>query len=139
MYDLKMDGKYIYRNYLSSQVILVDPAINTAKEVYSFLKSKRCFNPSGSLSQSEFYISTIEILNRQIETDSLGQFTYNYKYGRSIDVDKNDTKPVPMSRSTLSYEIIKRFQLQIPSVYKLMQQFNSQNKKTTFLKEKERL
>jgi glutamate racemase len=61
------------------------------------------------------------------------------------DLNNNDLKierklmQIYQFDTILPYEIIKRFQSQIPSVFQLMQQFNSQNKKTTFLSEKDRL
>ena len=138
LYNLKINDKYVYRDVLCDSVILIDPAVNTAKEVYEYLLGNNLLNKNGGINNSEFYISVPDNLNPEIKTDSLKWFTYDYKYGR----DENhfyDTKQVPVSRLNTSDEIILRFRKQIPEVYELIRSFNSENRKTAFLKPEERL
>ena len=137
LYDRQINGEYIYRDVLSDSIILIDPAENTAKEVYEYLNENNLLKSSGDNQKSEFYISVPDNLNSEIKTDSLKQFIYDYKYGR----DENhfyDTKIVPMSRLNTSEVIISRFRKAIPSVYGLIVKFDSLNTKTVYLKAEER-
>ena len=134
----KINGKYIYKDVLCDSVILIDPAINTAKEAYEYLASNNLLNKSGDINKSEFFISVPDKLNHVIQTDSTRQFTYDYKYGRGEN-HIYDTKQVPVSRLNTNNEIISRFQHQIPMVFELIRKFNAENGKTRFLKPDERL
>jgi glutamate racemase len=136
LYNLRIGDKYIYRNILNENVILIDPAINTAKEVYEYLAANDLMNKKGDIDRSEFYISVPDMLNPEVKTDSLNWFTYDYKYGR----DENhfyDTKQVPISRLNTNDEILSRYRKMIPGVYELIKKFDTENKKTAFLKPEE--
>lgn len=137
LYNLRIGGKYIYRNVISDSVILIDPAINTAREVYEYLASGSLMNSRGDMSRSEFYISVPDMLNPEVRTDSLKWLTYDYKYSRNEN-HFYDTKQVPFSRLNTSDEIISRFSKQIPAVFNLMRIFDSENEKASFLKPGER-
>ncbi len=137
LYDLSLQGKYLYRNVLSDSIVIIDPAVNTAAEVYEYLASNDLLNKTGDNRRSEFYISVPDRYGNKIKTDSLGRFTYDYKYSRDAG-HFYDTKQVPFSRLNTSNEIITRFQEQIPDVFDLISRFNSDNDKTTFLKPEER-
>jgi glutamate racemase len=137
LHQLKIEGKYIYKDVLCDSVILIDPAINTAKEVYEYLASSKLLNKNGDINKSEFFMSVPDNLNVEIKTDSLKRFTYEYKYGRNEN-HFYDTKQVPVSRLNTNDEIISRFQKQIPSVLELIIKFDSENDKTRFLMPYER-
>lgn len=133
---LKIEGKYIYKDFLCDSVILIDPAINTAKEVYEYLASSNLLNKNGDISKSQFFISVPDNLNLEIKTDSLKRLTYDYKYSRNEN-HFYDTKQVPMSRLNTNDEIISRFQIQIPTVFELIRKFDAENEITRFLKPEE--
>ena len=137
LYNLKINNKYVYRNVLRDSIILIDPAINTATEVYEYLAANELRNSGGDINKSEFFISMPDRTNPEIRTDSLKWFTYDYKYGRNEN-HFYDTRQVPVSRLNTNDEIISRFQKQIPAVFDLIRRFNSENGKTAFLKPEER-
>jgi glutamate racemase len=137
LYYLKINGKYIYRDVLCDSIILIDPAINTAKEVYEYLASNNLLNKNGDINKSQFFISVPDNLNVEIKTDSLKRFTYDYKYGRNEN-HFYDTKQVPVSRLNTNDEIISRLKIQIPTVFELIRKFDTENEKTIFLKPDER-
>ena len=137
LHQLKIEGKYIYRDVLCDSVILIDPAINTAKEVYEYLASGNLLNNNGDINKSQFFISVPDNLNVEIKTDSLKRLTYDYKYDRNEN-HFYDTKQVPVSRLNTNAEIISRFQKQIPTVFELIRKFDAENIKTRFLKPDER-
>ena len=84
LYDFKTaDGNYPYREYMVQDIELIDPADNTAKELYEYLNLHSFFNPDGNLMASEFYISVPNQDNPDVMLDEAGRFPYAYKYGRT--------------------------------------------------------
>ncbi len=140
LYNYKgKNGNYFYRDFMVKNTNLIDPAVDTAKELHQYLKQEALFNPVGNIKDSEFYISVANKDNANNIIDSNGRFTYNYKYGRDANQIQEYVKIVPFSRNNISYDILTRFQKQIPYVYQLMQNFNYQNPKTQHLSEKSKI
>lgn len=133
------NNSYLYRNFMVENVKLIDPAINTAKELHEYLKQESLFNTNGDIKNSEFYISVANQDNANNKIDEQGRFPYDYKYGRNAGEIQEYIKVVPFSRNNISYDILTRFQKQIPYVYQLMQTFNSKNEKTKHLKESDKI
>jgi len=134
LYNYKgRDGAYLYRKFMVENIQLVDPAVNTAKELYDYLNQNSLFNPNGNIKESEFYISVANKDNKNNKIDAEGRFPYDYKYGRNAGEIQEYVKIVPFSRDNISNDILARFQEQIPYVYQLMQNFDSQNVKTKSL------
>jgi glutamate racemase len=129
------DNKYLYRKFMAKNIKLIDPAVDTAKELHEYLKTEKLFNPKGNIKDSEFYISVANKDNTNNVIDKDGRFPYDYKYGRSANEIQEYVKVVPFSRANISDDILNRFQKQIPYVYQLMQNFNQKNEKTKNLKE----
>jgi glutamate racemase len=133
LYNLKENGSYVYRDIMHKKITLIDPAINTAKEVYSYLKENQMFNNS-SLDKSEFYISVPNTLNKNVLLDSLGNFTYEYKYGRVAGSIQEYVKQVPFSKINLHPDVIKMLKEKTPLIFKLITGFNQMNSKTEYLR-----
>lgn len=140
LYNYKgKDGNYLYRNMMAEDIKLIDPAVDTAKELHDYLKNEALFNPEGDIKDSEFYISVANKDNANNEIDEQGRFPYEYKYGRDAHNIQEYVKVVPFSRNNISYDILTRFQKQIPHVYQLMQNFNQKNPKAQHLDEKSKI
>ncbi|SDX05150.1 glutamate racemase [Flavobacterium degerlachei] len=140
LYDYKgKDGEYLYRKYMVENIQLVDPAVNTAKELYDYLNQKSLFNPNGNIKQTEFYISVANKENTNTKIDNEGRFPYDYKYGRNAGEIQEYVKMVPFSRANISDDILTRFHTQIPTVYELMQIFNETNDKANLLEKKDKI
>lgn len=140
LYNYKgKDGAYLYRKFMVENIQLIDPAVNTAKELYDYLNQKSLFNPNGNIKESEFYISVANKHNKNNKIDAEGRFPYEYKYGRNAGEIQEYVKIVPFSRANISEDILNRFQQQIPYVYQLMQVFNETNKKVSFLEQKDKI
>jgi glutamate racemase len=140
LYNYKgKDGNYLYRDLMIEDVKLIDPAVDTAKELHDYLKQEALFNPEGDIKSSEFYISIPNTDNPNVKIDEQGRFPYDYKYGRNANEIQEYVKIVPFSRDNISYDILTRFQKQIPYVYQLMQSFNHKNEKTVHLNEKSKI
>jgi glutamate racemase len=127
LYNLKENDKYVYRDIMYKDIILIDPAINTAKELYEYLDSNNLFADE-TQSKSEFYISVPNSENKNIETDPAGNFTYEYKYGRESGIIQEYVKQVPFSKSNLHPEVIKMLQEKTPRVYQLIKEFQGQGR-----------
>lgn len=132
-------GEYLYRKFMVENIQLVDPAVNTAKELYDYLNKKALLNPNGNIKESEFYISVANKENKNTVLNKEGKFPYDYKYGRNVGEIQEYVKVVPFSRDNISDDILTRFQKQIPLVYQLMQNFNAKNHKTKGLEEKSKI
>lgn len=133
------EGAYLYRDFMVENVKLIDPAVDTAKELHEYLKQEKLFNPAGNIKDSEFYISVANKNNPRNIIDGTGRFPYEYKYGRNADQIQEYVKVVPFSRKNISYDILTRFQKQIPYVYQLMNTFNQENHKTKHLSAEEKI
>ena len=129
-YNYKENGKYIYRPFMEKNVALVDPAINTAKELYVYLKKNNLFN-NGKLSNSKFFISVPNTDNPNVKLADSLNFTYAYKYGRKAGEIQQYVKRVPFSRRNLSPALLNRLQVKIPLTYKLIEGFMDRNKALT--------
>jgi hypothetical protein len=140
LYDYQSkDGHYLYRDFMVKNIQLIDPAINTAQELYEHLATSELFNLDGNMKDSEFYISVANRENPHNILDEKGRFTYAYKYGRRAGVLQEYVKVVPFSRKYISNDILNRFQKQLPLVYELMQAFSVNNKKSEHILKAEKI
>jgi glutamate racemase len=134
LYNYKENGEYVYRKFMKEEITLIDPAVNTAKELYAYLNENDLFNNS-SMDKSEFYISVPNILNENVKTDSAGNFTYEYKYGRDAGNIQQYVKRVPFNKSNLHPDVIEMLKEKTPLIYQLIIDFNQKNEKTYYLRE----
>ena len=68
LYNYKEDdGSYRYRPFMMEDIILVDPAENTAKELYEYLKEADLLVEEGDIYNSQFYISVPNRANPKIK------------------------------------------------------------------------
>lgn len=138
LYNYRENGEYLYRPFMARHIELVDPAVNTTKELYEYLVEIDLFNDE-NFYKSEFYVSVPNKLNSHIQVDSSGDFTYEYKYGRNEGFMQEYVKRVPFSKKSISIEVIQRLSEKVPSVFELIRNFNYNNSKTVFLQENERI
>ncbi len=138
LYDYQEDGHYVYRPYMAEEIALVDPAINTAKELFEHLKQESLLNQS-NMKHSEFYISVPNTSNGNIQLEAPGIFSYDYKYGRTAGELQEYVKRVPFSRDTVPADVLDRLAERIPKVFKLMVHFNQGNPKAAFLADHQKI
>jgi len=129
LYNYQENGQYIYRPVMAEKIKIIDPAKNTARELYDYLNKKKMFN-SAYLSQCEFYISVPNLLNRNVVYDSLGNFPYDYKYGRTAGNIQQYVKRVPFSEQTIAKQVMTRLDTSIPFTSELIRNFMETNPKT---------
>ena len=134
LYSYKNDvGSYVYRDFMTEKVQLIDPSANTAKELFEYLNIESLFNPNGNSTSSEFYVSVPNKDNKNIQINKEGSYLYDYKYGRTAGEIQEYTKSVPFSRKTISVDILNRLNNKIPKIYQLIRLFSNSNKKTKFI------
>jgi len=126
-YNYKGNNKFIYRDFMEENIDLVDPAINTAKELYTYLNENNLFNTS-NIENSEFYISVPNLENKNNKMKDDFNFTYEYKYSRNSGEIQEYIKDVPFSDKTISIELMNRLKEQIPFTYSLIKSYISSNK-----------
>lgn len=126
LYHFKEDGGYVYRPYMTEQISLIDPAINTARELYDHMKATYLFNNS-DLTKSRFFISVPNPRNEGNEFDAAGNFTYEFKYGRKAGYIQEYVKRIPFSLNTISDEMLERFNSKIPITSGLINKYIQAN------------
>lgn len=119
---VKKDGEFRYKSLLAKNVILIDPSVNTAEELYEYLASSNLLNQQVKEMQADFYISIPNTMNLDVVSEENGQrFTYDYKYGRSVGAEQQYILTVPFAKTNIPSPVSYRFQTQIPKVYDLIQ------------------
>ena len=128
LYNYKEKGRYVYRHLMADKISLLDPSENMAKELFVHLKKAGLLNQS-SLKRSEFYISVPNRDNPDVKLDSLGQFTYEYKYHRTAGLIQEYVKRVPFGKEVIPQETVQRLQKKIPFTFELIRTFNRESSK----------
>lgn len=136
--DYSENGEQIYRSLIAEDLIIVNPASVVAGQLYSHLSDRGLLNGSATAG-SEFYISVPNALNRKARLREDGSFTYEYKYGRHPGDIQEYVKVVPFSRTTIPGDILSRLADQIPALFDMIVNFNSNNPKTEYLTDGERI
>ena len=136
----ELRGQERYKGLIADKVVLIDPSVNTARELYTYLHEQKLENSKGSLENSEFYISVPnpEVKGVQLEANG-GRFTYDYKYGRTAGQDLAYVRNMPFSRANISEDVAARLRSQIPDVYRLIHLFDERSPKTAYLKAEQKL
>ncbi len=138
LYNLQENGAYVYRRFMAEKIVLVDPAQNTAKELYEYLGREKMYSDADS-AKSEFYISVPNKFNTNVQLDSAGNFTYEYKYGRKSGNFQQYVRRLPFSRQSILPAVEQRLKDKAGESFKLIRDFNRSNPKTVFLKDIDKL
>jgi len=112
----------LYQEILKEEVILVDPAENTAIELYNYLRVAELLNKNNLDSiKSYFYISVPNFFNPKIEVNESGTFIYDYQYlKRERNENVLSTLIVPFSEKVISREQLKLIEIKYPKTYSLI-------------------
>jgi glutamate racemase len=118
--QLEIDGKQPYKNILANDVVLVDPAQNTAKELFEHLKETKMFSAENEqvLKTDQFFISRANLNNPKVKTEN-GKLTYDYKYlVRKPNDIQEYIKVVPFSKTSISEDIFLNIKNRLPETFK---------------------
>ena len=114
------NGVYPYRDLIAEEVALVDPAVNTAKELYLLLRGQQLLAPSSSATQAAFYITIPNSDLPGVGLETPNRFTYEYKYGRNPGTSWVYVKTVPFSSDNIDVETQNRLRKAIPATFSLI-------------------
>jgi len=100
--EYEAGGQYPYRELIADQVTLIDPAFETARELYATLVKDTLLSFEIGNTGADFYISVpVEDSESARRLDTTGRFSYAYKYGRNPGVFTNDVNIVPFSADNI--------------------------------------
>lgn len=139
LYNYKEQDEYRYRKHMAAEITLIDPAVNTARELFQYLKDASLLNDNGNIQDSEFFISVANIANPGVVVNENGNFPYEYKYGRKAGEIQEYVKMVPFSRTNISEDILSRLKIQLPYTYELIGKFSHNSPKTKILEDNEKI
>ncbi len=118
--NYKENGVAIYNDIISDDLTFIDPAIYTAKEVYTLLRESNIFNLRSQSTSLEAFISTPARSLKPENLDKNGNISYNFKYGREIDSEVQTVEVVPFSKSNINPYNLQRIKERLPLSYQLI-------------------
>jgi len=112
--EYNTNGLFPYRDLIAPEVTLVDPAVNTAKELYLLLQKEALLARSPSPSEASFYVTIPNCDLAGVDLEAPNRFTYSYKYGRNPGTALEYVHTVPFSSELINRETLNRFRTTIP-------------------------
>jgi hypothetical protein len=121
-------GEKPYEALLWQRIDFIDPAENTAVELYAALRTGNLLLSKGAQAgtlSDEFYISVPNPGLAGAELDESGAFSYAYKYGRQPGMLEIEyVRRVPMHRGNLSARALELIKEGTPEVWRRLVEFN---------------
>ncbi|MFC2116796.1 glutamate racemase, partial [Bacteroidota bacterium] len=112
-----------YSSIIAEEIRLIDPAENTAAELYSYLAENDLLNipDRDRIDESLFFISVPNTSNPAVEVTDEGGFTYQYQYyDREINQLQDYTLIVPFSNKVISISQLQQIQRKFPTSYNII-------------------
>jgi glutamate racemase len=132
-----------YRALLAESVIFIDPARDTAVELYEELHGKGLLLKGAEdcvIRTDEFYISVTSPVLEGAELDGTGAFSYEYKYGRDPGWLAGEyVRRVPMTRASMLPDAAAMVQQKLPSIWDRLLEFNARSPRLEGAKKQELL
>ena len=117
--EYQHEGQYIYRDLIADDFVFIDPAFYTAKECYVSLYNDDLLRQKGMNSLQTFISVPSATLDPQY-LDEDGKLTYDFKYGRTLDIQDLGTRFVPISDDNLGAENKQRILNMLPATASYM-------------------
>ena len=127
--ELEIDGNQPYKNILANKVELVDPAQNTAKELFEYLKEEKMFSAENEqlLKTDQFFISRANLNNPKVKAEN-GKLSYDYKYlVRQANDIQEYIKVVPFSKKSITDDVFSNIKNRLPETYKEIEFYMSKS------------
>lgn len=127
------DGSAVkpYAALLAPELALIDPAENTAVELYNTLHARNLLLVPGeacAIRTDEFYISVPSPGLERSAYDNIGAFSYAYKYSREPGkLTLEYVRRTPMQRGNLSEEARTMIKKSLPEVWRRLVEFNRES------------
>lgn len=116
----KEEGVNIFDNLIDSEMFFVDPAVNTAKEAFKQLYAAKILRRSGAGNNLHGYISIPHCDLPESAKDSIGNLSYDFKYGRELGSQTPSVSVVPFSIDNINSENLMRIKERLPLSYSLI-------------------
>jgi glutamate racemase len=114
-----------FRSVLADSIVIIDPAENTAIELYRILAEQGLLH-AGDTEQTgdaSFYISVPNIHLADADITDKGTFSYSYQYlTRDINMLQDFTLLVPFSREVIHENQLKQIEAHFPETFNLIMQ-----------------
>ncbi|MBW7995005.1 MAG: hypothetical protein FVQ81_00245 [Candidatus Glassbacteria bacterium] len=129
--EVEVGGSLVrpYRELLAERIEFIDPARDTATELYIELNRRGLLLGSAGdcvAGTDEFYISVTSPETPAARLEGGNAFSYVYKYGRSPGrLDAEYVRRVPMTARSLSAESAVMVRDKLPSIWLRLVRFNS--------------
>jgi len=118
--ELKIDGKYPYRDLLPEKVNFIDPAKFVAIESYIALRDDNLLARRESETLLKSFISVPAPGTDPAMLDERGGFTYSFKYGRTPGEAEKTYIIEELQKRHMPVESIQRIRERLPLTFSLM-------------------
>jgi hypothetical protein len=136
------EGGAPYEHLIAEELHFVDPAEQTAVVLFEELAARNLLDDDGvPAGVDELYISVPNAESPGVELRPDGRsFTHAFKYGRSAgNLDLEHVRRVPMSRDTLSPEVIEDIRRKMPMVWRRLVRFSATSPRCAGIPEQDRI
>lgn len=118
--NYKKDGEKIYAKVLADDIEFIDPAVYTAREVYSILSKEHILRKGNDGNKLKAYISVPAKDVAPENLDEKGNLAYDFKYGRAIGSELQTVDIVPFSSKNINPYNLARIRERLPLSYRLI-------------------
>ncbi|NLC48839.1 MAG: Asp/Glu/hydantoin racemase [Bacteroidales bacterium] len=118
--DYKEEDVKVFNESMDEAIFFVDPAVNTAREAFMKLYAANMLNRKHEENKIEAYISIPHSEQPQSALDSIGNLSFDFKYGREVDSDSLSVRVVPFSTSNINSKNLMRIEERLPLSYSLI-------------------
>ncbi len=108
-----------YQHIIPEDITLIDPAKSLAIGLYEELTDTDLWGKD-HYSNSRFFISVPNSLLNENRIDEVGEFPYDWKYGRNFNTGLQYVKHVPFSDKWIDESIRIRIKEKIPTTYEVI-------------------
>ncbi len=131
--EIEIDGGVVrpYAKLLAETINFIDPARDTALELYEALRGKNLLlkRPDDCVIRTdEFFISVANPVLEGAQLDGAGAFSYEYKYGREPGWLAGEyVRRVPMTRTSMNADAAKMVRRKLPAIWTRLLEFNARS------------
>ncbi len=118
--EYSIEGVNIYGDILDSNLLFVDPALNTARETFKLLFADRLLRDRDSGGALDGYISVPHPDLNPKMLDKNGNLSFDFKYGREASDEIPTVLVVPFSNENINKENLKRIMERLPLSFSLI-------------------
>ncbi|MFY7651475.1 MAG: glutamate racemase, partial [Chitinophagaceae bacterium] len=122
--DLKkivVNGEKRYDAFIGSEVVLIDPAQETAKEVFQAMFQQQLLAKTIKKgSKTNFYITVPAINTPKQHLQADNWFTYSFKYGRNENDEQLFVQYIPFDTKWITTDTYQRIAKALPNTYHLI-------------------